>query len=72
MYLTETINEDDGIATDKACAFRWIGHLVKAFQCTVNKFGIYLADLEKFDKKEKKAKIKTEISGNISRWRDYW
>ena len=32
---------------------------------------ILLSDLENFDKKRKKAKLKAEISGYVARWRHY-
>ena len=34
----------------------------------MNKFEIYLTDLENFGKKEKKAKIKAESFGNVNRY----
>ena len=62
---------DDGVAPIKACGTRWIGHLVNALQRAINKFGIYLKDIENLAKTEKKANKKAELLGFISRWRDY-
>ena len=62
---------DDGVAPIKACGTRWIGHLVNALQRAINKFGIYLKDIENRVKTEKKANKKAELLGFISRWRDY-
>ena len=56
------------MAPINACGTRWIGHLVKALQRTINKFGIYLTDLEKFSKKGKKVKTKAEISFYLCFW----
>ena len=61
--------EDDGVATIKAFARRYTGHLVKGLQRAIIKFGIYLTDLQNFGKKGKKAKIKENIFGYVSRWR---
>ena len=49
--------EDQVVAPMKACGTRWIGHLVNALQRAINKFGVYLNDLEKManDKATQKA-----------------
>ena len=62
--LADNFINDDGVATIRACGTRWIGHPIKAFQRAINKFGIYLADLEKGGEK---AKIKVETFSCISR-----
>ena len=69
--LVDNPTEDNGVAPIKACGTRWIGHLVNALQRAINKFGIYLKDLENFARGLKKAKTKAEILGYINKWRDY-
>ena len=69
--LVDNPTEDNGVAPLKVCGTRWIGHPVNALQRAINKFGIYLKDLENFARGEKKAKTKAEILGYINKWRDY-
>ena len=69
--LNDNTIGDDGVAPIKACGTKWIGHLVNALQRAINKFGIYLKDIENLAKTEKKANKKAELLGFISRWRDY-
>ena len=52
--LTKNFMEDDVAAPIRACATRWIVHLVQTLQRAINKFGICLTDLKDFDKKGKK------------------
>ena len=51
--LTDNYIEDDGVAPSRACGTMWIGSLVKALQSAINKFGIYLTDLENFGKNKR-------------------
>ena len=53
MDLTKNFIEDNGVAPIIVCGARWIGHLVKSLRRAINKFGIYLTDLENFGKTEK-------------------
>ena len=62
MELTDNFINDDGVAPIRAYGTRWTGYLVKAFQRAINKFGIYLADLENFDKK----------GGSENKGRNFW
>ena len=70
--LTDNFIDDDDVAPIRVCGIRWIGNLVKVVQRGINKFGIYLTDLENFSKKGKKQKIKAEMLADVSRWRNYW
>ena len=48
--LVNNATEDDGVVPIKACGTRWIGHLVNALQSAINKFRVYLKDMENFAK----------------------
>ena len=56
MDLTDDFIDEDGMAAIRACGTRWTGHLAKAFQCIIKKFGIYLIYLKNFRKKGEKSK----------------
>ena len=71
MDLTGNFIEKDGVAPITAFGTRWVGHLVKVLQRAIKRLGIYLQDLEDFGKKGKKAKIKLEVFGYVSRLQDY-
>ena len=54
--LTDNCVEDNSVAPITAYGIRLIGHLVKALERAINKFAIYLTDLENIGRKEKKQK----------------
>ena len=54
--LTDNCVEDNGVAPITAYGIRSIGHLVKALERAINKFAIYLTDLENIGRKGKKQK----------------
>ena len=64
--------EDQVVAPMKACGTRWIGHLVNALQRAINKFGVYLKDLEKManDKTTQKA-VSSRLCVYLKQLQDY-
>ena len=72
IALQDSCIEDEGIAPMKACGTRWIGHLVNALQRAINKFGVYLKDLDNMAKDDATKKPDSwRLFGYLKQWQDY-
>ena len=72
IALQDSCIEDEGILPMKACGTRWIGHLVNALQRAINKFGVYLKDLDNMAKDDTTKKPdSSRLFGYLKQWQDY-
>ena len=72
IALQDSCIEDEGIAPMKACGTRWIGHLVNALQRAINKFGVYLKDLDNMAEDDTTKKPDSpRLFGYLKQWQDY-
>ena len=72
IALQDSCFEDAGIAPMKACGTRWIGHLVNTLQRAINKFGVYLKDLDDMTKDDSTKKPdSSRLFGYLKQWQDY-